>query len=220
MLWTLWMIPRDQPDLRENGTFLSLVIIYLANLLLLVLLLCAAHDAPLSSAREFGMDWMRNAVMGGLAVVAVAGCGVPQAEHDKIVVQGPVKTLPGHLNHFSNPDIRTQIEKINVFADAFLDRQLADGKRWSVLHTVFRPLWRFFRAYVLRRGFLDGYAGLYIASVTSFATLVRYTRLYEHERTAATVHPGEQHDDACDRGLDVQSPGRAGRRPERVSDAA
>lgn len=69
MLWTLWMIPRDQPDLRENGTFLSLVIIYLANLLLLVLLLCTAHDNPLNSAREFGMDWMRNAVMTGDAAL-------------------------------------------------------------------------------------------------------------------------------------------------------
>ncbi len=69
MLWTLWMIPRDQPDLRENGTFLSLVIIYLANLLLLVLLLCAAHDHPLTSAKEFGMDWMRNAVITGDAVM-------------------------------------------------------------------------------------------------------------------------------------------------------
>jgi len=69
MLWTLWMIPHDQPDLRENGTFLSLVIIYLANLLLLVLLLCAAHDAPLHSAREFGMDWLRNAIITGDAAL-------------------------------------------------------------------------------------------------------------------------------------------------------
>lgn len=65
MLWTLWMIPRDQPDLRENGTFLSLVIIYLANLCLLVALLCLAHDSPLVSAREFGMEWMRNAIITG-----------------------------------------------------------------------------------------------------------------------------------------------------------
>ncbi|MEM9237203.1 MAG: hypothetical protein AAGB14_10525, partial [Verrucomicrobiota bacterium] len=44
LLWTLWMIPRDQPDLRENGTFLSLTIIYLANLLILVALMCLASD--------------------------------------------------------------------------------------------------------------------------------------------------------------------------------
>ncbi len=32
-------------------------------------------------------EWMRNAVVGGLAVVALAGCGVPQAEHDKVVAE-------------------------------------------------------------------------------------------------------------------------------------
>ena len=76
MLWTLWMIPRDQPDLRENGTFLSLVIIYLANLLLLVVLLCAAHDHPLQSAKEFGIDWMRNAVLTGDTALRWANEGI------------------------------------------------------------------------------------------------------------------------------------------------
>jgi hypothetical protein len=59
LLWTLWMIPRDQPDLRENGTFLSLIIIYLANQLVLAALLCAAAK-PLGFA-EFGQQWMANA---------------------------------------------------------------------------------------------------------------------------------------------------------------
>lgn len=40
MLWTLWMIPRDQPDLKENDTFFSLVVIYLANILVLSAMLC------------------------------------------------------------------------------------------------------------------------------------------------------------------------------------
>jgi hypothetical protein len=61
MIWTLWMIPRDQPDLKENGTFLSLVIIYLANLLVLVGLLCVAEESPLKSCREFGLEWFRHA---------------------------------------------------------------------------------------------------------------------------------------------------------------
>ncbi len=64
MVWTLWMIPRDQPDLRENGTFFSLVIIYLANLLLLVGLLCVASDAPLENAQEFAREWLRHAATG------------------------------------------------------------------------------------------------------------------------------------------------------------
>ena len=42
LLWTLWMIPRDQPDLKENGIFFSLVVIYLANVVVISILLCLA----------------------------------------------------------------------------------------------------------------------------------------------------------------------------------
>jgi hypothetical protein len=65
MVWTLWMIPRDQPDLKENGTFLSLVIIYLANLLVLAGLLCVAAESPLQNCREFAMEWLRHAATWG-----------------------------------------------------------------------------------------------------------------------------------------------------------
>jgi hypothetical protein len=61
MVWTLWMIPRDQPDLKENGTFLSLVVIYLANLLVLVALLCLAADSPLQNTQDFALEWLRHA---------------------------------------------------------------------------------------------------------------------------------------------------------------
>jgi hypothetical protein len=65
LAWTLWMIPRDQPDLKENGRFLSLTVIYLANLLVLVALLCVASDAPLTTAKAFVHEWVRHAVVSG-----------------------------------------------------------------------------------------------------------------------------------------------------------
>jgi hypothetical protein len=57
MAWTVWMIPRDQPDLKDNGTFLSLVLIYLGNLVVLVGLLCFATPHPFESLRDFGYSW-------------------------------------------------------------------------------------------------------------------------------------------------------------------
>jgi len=63
--WTVWMIPRDQPDLKENGTFLSLVVIFLGNLLVLVALLCLASKTPLDSAKDFAREWFRNAATWG-----------------------------------------------------------------------------------------------------------------------------------------------------------
>lgn len=59
ILWTLWMIPRDQPDLRDNDTFFSLIIIYLANVLLLSLLLCIAVDSL--SLQIFYQKWISHA---------------------------------------------------------------------------------------------------------------------------------------------------------------
>ncbi len=58
LLWTLWIIPRDQPDLKENGTFFSLAVIYLANVILLSSLLCLA--SPQLTWRHFIYNWANN----------------------------------------------------------------------------------------------------------------------------------------------------------------
>jgi len=102
-------------------------------------------------------------------------------EHDKIDIHGPTTGLAGDLCHDSFPSMNRYIEKINIYSDVFLQRQNELGKRWSLMQNVTRPLWRFFRAYVLRRGFLDGYPGLWIAVATAFSTFVRYSRQYEEE---------------------------------------
>jgi glycosyltransferase involved in cell wall biosynthesis len=102
-------------------------------------------------------------------------------EHDYVELDGPVLRLAGDLHHYSFPSIRRYVEKINVYSDVFLERQKAAGQRWSLFRNVARPLWRFFRAYVLRRGFLDGFPGLWIAVATAFFAFVRYSRKFEDE---------------------------------------
>lgn len=108
-------------------------------------------------------------------------CWGGSPEHDYIELEGPTTHLDGDLHHYSFPTINRYIDKINVFADVFLQRQKAGGHRWSVLPNIVRPLWRFFRAYILRRGFMDGFPGLWIATATAFSAFVRYSRKYEDE---------------------------------------
>lgn len=104
-------------------------------------------------------------------------------EHDRMELDGRAKALSADLHHYTNPTLNDQIAKINYFADIYLQRQLDAGKTWSLAHALFRPPWRFFRAYVLRRGFLDGFPGFYAAMLTAFATFVRHSRLYEYAAT-------------------------------------
>jgi len=103
-------------------------------------------------------------------------------EHYQLSLDGKAEHFRSDLLHYSNDSINGHISKINYFADAHLRRQLEKGKRFSIAETLFRPVWRFLRSYVLRRGFLDGFPGLYLAAATAFATFVRYSRMYEHEQ--------------------------------------
>ncbi len=58
VIWTAWMIPKDQPDLKENGTFYSLMIIILANLIILGALMCITSN-DLTFAK-FAFNWWNN----------------------------------------------------------------------------------------------------------------------------------------------------------------
>jgi len=107
--------------------------------------------------------------------------GGDQIVHEKMECPGPVAIMKGDLHHYSFPTLASHVAKINPFADLFAQQQAADGRGFSVVAAVLRPAWRFVRAYVFRRGFLDGYPGFYIAWATAFGAFVRYSRLYESE---------------------------------------
>jgi len=59
IVWTLWMIPRDQPDLQEHGRFYSAMIIILANLIILTGMACIA--SPDLELLDFAWKWFNNA---------------------------------------------------------------------------------------------------------------------------------------------------------------
>lgn len=60
LTFTVWMIARDQPDLRINGVFFSASLIYLINALLLALMLILA--APELSLPGFLRTWREDAI--------------------------------------------------------------------------------------------------------------------------------------------------------------
>lgn len=58
LTFTCWMIPKSQTDLTDHGTFFSLVVIYLMNLLLLSVMLVAA--SPQITFADFGAEIAEN----------------------------------------------------------------------------------------------------------------------------------------------------------------
>jgi glycosyltransferase involved in cell wall biosynthesis len=109
--------------------------------------------------------------------------------HDHAEVEGEIRPLSGDLLHYSYPSLNAYIDKLNGFSDAFLEQRLARGTKWSFIANVTRSWWRFFRSYVLKRGFLDGFPGYWIAKATAFSTFLRHSRLYEHQHADPRDEP-------------------------------
>lgn len=85
--------------------------------------------------------------------------------HEAASVDGPVRWLRGDLIHYPYRSLEQQLSKTQRYARMMAEHDFRRGKRASLGKLVFSPAWRFFRGYVLRAGFLDGWHGLVYAYV-------------------------------------------------------
>ncbi len=97
--------------------------------------------------------------------------------HDEIHVKGKVKNLKNPLNHYTYDGITDQINQINKFST--ISAKSATSKKVSYFTIAFHGLFRFFRCYVIKRGFMDGIPGLIVATNVAFSTFSKYAKLWE-----------------------------------------
>ncbi len=112
-----------------------------------------------------------------------------QDPHARLEVKGTVGRLRSDLLHHSNESIARQIAKIAPYQAEFVKQRVSGGGSAGIIQLVFRPWWRLVRAYGLRRGFLDGWQGFYIAALSSFSTLTRYAMVREAEAQSQNQTP-------------------------------
>jgi glycosyltransferase involved in cell wall biosynthesis len=99
--------------------------------------------------------------------------------HEKLVLQGSVIPLRADLFHYSNENIDQLLGKISVVSTIFVRQCRARQRHTGWTDLAVRPFWKFFRAYILRRGFLDGWPGYFIAWMDAFSTVTRYAKVIE-----------------------------------------
>lgn len=103
-------------------------------------------------------------------------------------------TLAGDIIHSSKTDLSNQVDTINVYSSIYAvarhRRKIANGNRSFshrrpryLLRMLFKPPLKFVEIYVAKLGFLDGYRGFIIAVSSSFATFLRWAKLYELANT-------------------------------------
>jgi glycosyltransferase involved in cell wall biosynthesis len=106
----------------------------------------------------------------------------PDRVHERVLVQGAVADLDGHLLHFTDPDLRHYLEKLCRYADLSAQALNEKGRRARVRDFTIRPAYQFMRTYFLQRGFMDGVAGVILAGGSAFHVFSKYARLWDIQR--------------------------------------
>ncbi|MFW5752278.1 MAG: glycosyltransferase, partial [bacterium] len=105
--------------------------------------------------------------------------------HDKFILKKGCnqKFIKGDLLHYSYYSIQDHIQQINRFTDIVARSYYQKGKNASYFNILFHPIWRLFRDYIIKLGFLDGFYGLVISVNSAHETFLKYIKLRNIIRT-------------------------------------
>ena len=90
---------------------------------------------------------------------------------------GKIQHLKGDLLHYSYPSISWHISKMNSFTEMAANEMFNSGKKAKTLKILFGPSFEFFKKYILKSGYRDGYYGFVIAVLSGYYVFLKYAKL-------------------------------------------
>jgi glycosyltransferase involved in cell wall biosynthesis len=102
--------------------------------------------------------------------------------HESVAVDGPVGQLTQELLHYSYRDLRDHLDRINRYTSLAARQMHEQGRRARAVDFVVHPAAAFVRNYLLRRGVLDGSAGLILSLVNAWSVMLKFAKLWELQR--------------------------------------
>jgi glycosyltransferase involved in cell wall biosynthesis len=106
--------------------------------------------------------------------------------HDKVVLKRGVRVmqLKGDLLHRAYMDSAETLNKIQNYSEIFA-RENVGRRSSSVLQIMLHTSFAFFKSFIIKRGFMDGYEGLVVATAVANHVFYKYAKLYEANHKAA-----------------------------------
>ena len=102
--------------------------------------------------------------------------------HEHVVVDGEIGELANSLTHEPYSSIDSYLEKLGRYSKWWAEDRYERGKRTTPFSALIRSRLRFASMYIVKLGFLDGEAGLLLASLASTSVQMKYARLWEMQK--------------------------------------
>lgn len=104
--------------------------------------------------------------------------------HEKILTNQTEKPheLKGLLLHYSYHQTSEHWLQLHKFTTLTAKHAIESGKKTNIIKLYLSPIWRFFRDYVFKLGFLDGSAGFQIARISAYGVYLKNKKMKSAKR--------------------------------------
>ncbi|MEY4701594.1 MAG: hypothetical protein RL326_1781 [Pseudomonadota bacterium] len=99
--------------------------------------------------------------------------------HEKAIVSGKVEKCRGDIYHYSFTDLTDFARRSNTLASNTAASLVALGRTTRLSDLIIRPITRFFKFYVIKKGYREGFAGLIVALIEANSTMLKYAKVWE-----------------------------------------
>jgi glycosyltransferase involved in cell wall biosynthesis len=99
------------------------------------------------------------------------------AVHERVEYSGAAQKLQHPLFHYTYKNAADHRARIEKYAQLWARSQFEEGRRTGAFSPVLRASFRFVRAAILKRGFLDGALGWRIAALSAYEVFLKYKTL-------------------------------------------
>ena len=97
--------------------------------------------------------------------------------HEHVETSLSYHNLVGVMHHHTYNDWNSYFRKLDQYTDMMAEKMKYDGKKASISDITLRPVFAFIRAFVMKRGFLDGELGLIFSILHGYYTFMKYLKL-------------------------------------------
>jgi glycosyltransferase involved in cell wall biosynthesis len=101
------------------------------------------------------------------------------APHETARVKGQIETLKGELLHYTKKNLSESHRVADSYSTLAAEYHFKNGRTVGAAGLFFYPVAAFLRAFVVKKGFLDGVPGLIIAMQTAYSVFLKYAKLWE-----------------------------------------
>lgn len=99
--------------------------------------------------------------------------------HPRAFLEGPTYTLRKDIIHYNYPDFHSLFAKINHQTDFEARKWVRDKRKMNKFICFWKILERFFKFYFLKRGYLDGFIGFFLAVYSGMYQFYAYCKYWE-----------------------------------------